>query len=238
MRAAPAATAAVRRDCACCPAKSCARRRHRRKRAGRMLPGCGHAPLEQRALARLHAAGQPDGAGRRACRGSNPGFRPICCTARSCELVQLGLAVDPVIIFPPEYPYTSGTTKLLRDNFADLYARGFRAARARAGGPRHRHRLERRHAAVEFQDRRPPGARHRADRRRQDRQRARHSDAAALLRRRPSQPRSGASTARRASSRRRTALRISRMCTRSSTAFCDLLAPTACSFPNRIISSG
>ena len=39
-----------------------------------------------------------------------------------CELVQLGLAVDPVIIFPPEYPYTSGTTKLLRDNFADLYA--------------------------------------------------------------------------------------------------------------------
>ncbi len=37
-----------------------------------------------------------------------------------CDLVQLGLAVDPVIIFPPEYPYTSGTTKLLRDNFADL----------------------------------------------------------------------------------------------------------------------
>jgi SAM-dependent methyltransferase len=28
--------------------------------------------------------------------------------------------VDPAIIFPPEYPYTSGTTKLLRDNFADL----------------------------------------------------------------------------------------------------------------------
>jgi hypothetical protein len=25
-----------------------------------------------------------------------------------------------VIIFPPDYPYTSGTTKLLRDNFADL----------------------------------------------------------------------------------------------------------------------
>jgi len=39
----------------------------------------------------------------------------------SCDLVQLGLAVDPVIIFPPEYPYTSGTTKLLRDNFADLH---------------------------------------------------------------------------------------------------------------------
>jgi hypothetical protein len=39
-----------------------------------------------------------------------------------CELVQLSLAVDPVIIFPPEYPYTSGMTKLLRDNFAELYA--------------------------------------------------------------------------------------------------------------------
>lgn len=39
---------------------------------------------------------------------------------RHCDLVQLGLAVDPVIIFPPEYPYTSGTTKLLRENFADL----------------------------------------------------------------------------------------------------------------------
>ena len=39
-----------------------------------------------------------------------------------CELVQLGLAVDPVIIFPPGYPYTSGTTRVLRENFADLYA--------------------------------------------------------------------------------------------------------------------
>ena len=43
----------------------------------------------------------------------------LCCS--KCELVQLGLAVDPAIIFPPEYPYTSGTTKLLRDNFVDLY---------------------------------------------------------------------------------------------------------------------
>ena len=36
--------------------------------------------------------------------------------------MQLGLAVDPVIIFPPEYPYTSGMTRILRDNFAELYA--------------------------------------------------------------------------------------------------------------------
>lgn len=38
-----------------------------------------------------------------------------------CHLAQLGLIVDPEILFPKEYPYTSGTTKILRDNFADLY---------------------------------------------------------------------------------------------------------------------
>ncbi|MBI3402963.1 MAG: class I SAM-dependent methyltransferase [Acidobacteria bacterium] len=38
-----------------------------------------------------------------------------------CELVQLGLIVDPAVLFPPEYPYTSGTTKILRENFAELY---------------------------------------------------------------------------------------------------------------------
>ena len=38
-----------------------------------------------------------------------------------CHLVQLGLAVSPKILFPPEYPYTSSTTKILRENFAELY---------------------------------------------------------------------------------------------------------------------
>jgi hypothetical protein len=38
-----------------------------------------------------------------------------------CHLVQLGLTVDAGILFPPEYPYTSGTTKVLRENFAELY---------------------------------------------------------------------------------------------------------------------
>lgn len=38
-----------------------------------------------------------------------------------CHLVQLGLIVDPKILFPPEYPYTSSTTKVLRENFAELY---------------------------------------------------------------------------------------------------------------------
>ncbi len=37
-----------------------------------------------------------------------------------CQLVQLGLIVDPKILFPPDYPYTSGTTRILRDNFAHL----------------------------------------------------------------------------------------------------------------------
>jgi SAM-dependent methyltransferase len=37
-----------------------------------------------------------------------------------CALVQIGLIVDPAILFPPSYPYTSGTTKVLRDNFAEL----------------------------------------------------------------------------------------------------------------------
>ena len=38
-----------------------------------------------------------------------------------CHLVQLGLVVSPEILFPKEYPYTSSTTKILRENFAKLY---------------------------------------------------------------------------------------------------------------------
>jgi hypothetical protein len=38
----------------------------------------------------------------------------------TCHLVQLGLVVDARILFPPEYPYTSSTTRILRDNFAEL----------------------------------------------------------------------------------------------------------------------
>ncbi len=43
------------------------------------------------------------------------------CNKAECQLVQIGTIVDPEILFPPTYPYTSGTTKILRDNFADLY---------------------------------------------------------------------------------------------------------------------
>ena len=38
-----------------------------------------------------------------------------------CHLVQLGLIVDAKILFPKEYPYTSSSTKILRENFAELY---------------------------------------------------------------------------------------------------------------------
>ena len=38
-----------------------------------------------------------------------------------CQLVQLGLVVDPSILFAPDYPYTSGTTRILRENFSELY---------------------------------------------------------------------------------------------------------------------
>ena len=40
---------------------------------------------------------------------------------KRCDLVQLGLVVDPAILFPPSYPYLSGTTRILRENFAELY---------------------------------------------------------------------------------------------------------------------
>lgn len=51
-----------------------------------------------------------------------PWFPTTVLFCGECQLVQLGLAVDPVIIFPPDYPYTSGMTRILRDNFAELHA--------------------------------------------------------------------------------------------------------------------
>src|SRR5206468_4234053 len=57
--------------------------------------------------------------------GEHPAEQPaypaemLLCPA--CQLVQLGLIVDPAILFPPHYAYTSGTTKILRENFAQLY---------------------------------------------------------------------------------------------------------------------
>lgn len=37
-----------------------------------------------------------------------------------CKLVQIGCIVDPEVLFPPDYPYTSGTTKILHENFTEM----------------------------------------------------------------------------------------------------------------------
>lgn len=39
---------------------------------------------------------------------------------KNCTLVQLGFIADQATVFPPDYAYTSRTTKILRDNFAQL----------------------------------------------------------------------------------------------------------------------
>jgi len=57
--------------------------------------------------------------------GSRPEEQPaypaellICA---DCSLVQIGCVVDAKVLFPSEYPYTSSTTKNLRDNFNELH---------------------------------------------------------------------------------------------------------------------
>jgi hypothetical protein len=80
---------------------------------------CGHAPLDSvLSLGYMPPVNQMVTIG--AVPHQQPWFPTDLLHCRNCDLVQLGLAVDPAIIFPPEYPYTSGTTRLLRDNFADL----------------------------------------------------------------------------------------------------------------------
>jgi len=80
---------------------------------------CGHAPLDAvLSLGYMPPVNQMVPVGR--APHQLPWFPTTLLHCHNCDLVQLGLAVDPTIIFPPEYPYTSGTTKLLRDNFADL----------------------------------------------------------------------------------------------------------------------
>ncbi|HTQ81750.1 MAG TPA: class I SAM-dependent methyltransferase, partial [Pseudolabrys sp.] len=80
---------------------------------------CGHEPLNAvLSLGYMPPVNQMVAIGTVAYQ--QPWFPTKLLHCPNCDLVQLGLAVDPAIIFPPEYPYTSGTTKLLRDNFAEL----------------------------------------------------------------------------------------------------------------------
>jgi hypothetical protein len=82
---------------------------------------CGHEKLETvLSLGYMPPVNQMVAVG--AVQTQLPWFPTSLLYCSNCELVQLSLAVDPVIIFPPEYPYTSGMTKVLRDNFAELYA--------------------------------------------------------------------------------------------------------------------
>ena len=82
---------------------------------------CGHAPLTNvLSLGYMPPVNQMVAIG--AVPRQQPWFPTNLLHCGKCDLVQLGLAVDPTIIIPPEYPYTSGTTKLLRDNFAELHA--------------------------------------------------------------------------------------------------------------------
>ena len=37
-----------------------------------------------------------------------------------CSLAQINMVVRPDLLFPPDYPYTTGTTRILRENFAQL----------------------------------------------------------------------------------------------------------------------
>ena len=41
--------------------------------------------------------------------------------SKSSKLVQLSTLVNKEVLFPKEYPYTSSTTKILRENFKELY---------------------------------------------------------------------------------------------------------------------
>jgi hypothetical protein len=101
---------------------------------------CGHAPLT-----RVLSLGYMPPVNQMVAIGEVPRQQPWFPTdllhCAQCDLVQLGLAVDPVIIFPPEYPYTSGTTKLLRDNFATSSAssrpRSARSPTTAASPPSH-----------------------------------------------------------------------------------------------------
>jgi len=49
-----------------------------------------------------------------------PGYPAQILRCDQCNLFQLGLVVDPSLLFPPHYAYTSGTTQQLKDNFQQL----------------------------------------------------------------------------------------------------------------------
>ena len=55
-------------------------------------------------------------------KSEQPSYPTELLLCRKCNLVQLSLILHQKVLFPLEYPYRSGTTKILCDNFANLYA--------------------------------------------------------------------------------------------------------------------
>ena len=51
---------------------------------------------------------------------------------RACTLAQLSVIVDPEVMFPVDYPYSSGNSRALHENFEDLA----REVRRRSWDPR------------------------------------------------------------------------------------------------------
>ncbi len=145
-----------------------------------MLPGLRPRPARQRAFARLHAAGQSDGGDR---RGAAPAalvpHRPAVLSAlRAGAARPCGRSRHHL---PAGISLHQRNHQAVARQFRRALHRGLGAARPCGGRPGGRHRLERRHAARQFQERRTPRARHRADRGRKDRVEPRDPDADALF---------------------------------------------------------
>jgi hypothetical protein len=49
-----------------------------------------------------------------------PGYPLELVSCPACKLAQINFVVRPDILFPPDYPYTTGTTRILRENFSQL----------------------------------------------------------------------------------------------------------------------
>ena len=80
---------------------------------------CGHAPLEPVLFLGYHVPVnwmRPVAAPLR----EEPAFPTRLLICPSCHLAQIGFIVDQRVLFPPDYPYTTGTTQILRHNFAQL----------------------------------------------------------------------------------------------------------------------
>lgn len=81
---------------------------------------CGYAPLESILfLGYLPPAEDFHSIGERP--KEEPSYPAEILYCKNCHLVQSGLIVNQNIIFPKSYAYISSNTKLLRDNFAELY---------------------------------------------------------------------------------------------------------------------